>query len=510
MPETQESREMHSKLKDTKPKAVRPRRRGIVLILTAIALVAVIGMVGLAVDLGILYFLKARLSQALDAAALSGARSLARGTTLSDQDASARLVAENYFNANFPNGFWGCTTSIQKPIYVSQDTTTKITTVSVTATATAPLYFLRVLGKTSAIVGTTAVAKRRDANIMIVLDRSGSMSAAMSDLVTNANWFVSQFAVGRDKVGLVTFGGTYNLIKPTLTFTSGSTNVPAAISSLNGNSGGTTNHSQPLWVAYQALADPAFANEPAALNVILFFTDGQPNTITANWQPKLVNPSNCNNGLTGGLYNPVIGFVLTYVGSTSTSGLFATTLIPPYQPGSTVAGTVANAYVSTAYDSNDPVFNAERIPLSTSSGCNFWNNHDNISSDLSGIPDFDIYGNETNLSASRYKVASLSPFSGSQLVNAAFNAGDRAAQRMRNGVLGSPTAIVPLIDTISLATTGGPMDPVYMKRLANVNDPSNTIYDSAKPTGLYVNAATTADLQGAFALIASQILHLSQ
>jgi len=63
-----------------------------------------------------------------------------------------------------------------------------------------------------------------------------------------------------------------------------------------------------------------------------------------------------------------------------------------------------------------------------------------------------------------------------------------------------------LIDTIAL-NTGAAIDSVYMKRLANTAD--STSYDGTKPTGLYVYASTTADLQGAFVQIASQILHLS-
>jgi Mg-chelatase subunit ChlD len=504
MQDIQVSDERQSSPKDTKAKmtgtrGTRTKRRGIAILLTALSFVVVAGMIGLATDVSILYFLKARLSQAADAAALSGARTLSRGADIDAQAANAQVVAVRYFNANFPNGFWGCTTSIPTPV-VTQDANSKIRYVTITATATAPLYFLRSLGFRTTTLGTSAQAARRDANIMVILDRSGSMSSAISQLVTSADWFEGNFAPGRDKVGLVTFGGTYNLIKPTTSF---SPSVVNAINTLDsGTVNGTTNHSQPLWVAYQALAE---ANEPTALNAIVFFTDGQPNTITADWQPKLATLANCNKGLTGGVYNPVIGFVLTYVGSTSTAGLFATTMIPPYQPDSTAVGTKPTAYVSTASDANDPL--AERILLSTSSGCNFWNNHDNISADLNGIPTVDIYGNETNRSASRYKVASLSPFSGSGLVNAAFNAGDEAARRMRAGVLGTPTPIVPLIDTISLVTTG-PIDPIYMKRLANTLD--SPIYDSTKPTGLYVAVNTTADLQSAFVQIASQILHLSQ
>jgi hypothetical protein len=125
---------------------------------------------------------------------------------------------------------------------------------------------------------------------------------------------------------------------------------------------------------------------------------------------------------------------------------------------------------------------------------------------LNGIPTSDYYGNLTT-SPTQYKAVTLTSFNGTNLTAAAFNAGDYAAQRMRSGALGSPTAIVPLIDTIGL-NDGYAIDSGYMNRLANTVN--STIYDSTKPTGIYVYATSTADLQSAFVQIASQILHLSQ
>ena len=493
---------MRSEITQTKLEEVRPRRRGFVLILLALVLVALVGMVGLAVDLGVAYFLKARLSQAADAASLAGARSLSRGADIGTQTASAQAVATNFFNANFPNGFWGSTTSLTTPA-VTENDITKIRYVTIHATATIPLYFLRVFGVPTVTIGTSAQAARRDANIIIILDRSGSMSGAISQLVTSADWFVGQFAPGRDQVGLVTFGGTYTLVKPTTSFSPGVVN---AINTLTSSTvAGTTNHAQPLWVAYQALAE---VNQPGALNAIVFFTDGLPNTITANWQPNLATIANCNNGKTGSTWNPVIGYALTYSDGSTTGGLFGTsTPLPPYQPGlSTSPGTVATAYVSKAYDTSDSTFNTERIAVTTNSGCKFWSNAQNISQDLNGIPSSDYYGNLT-AAATKYKPVTLTSFNGTNLTDAAFNAGDYAAQRMRAGVLGTPTAIVPLIDTIAL-NTGQTPDTMYMQRLAN--SVNSNIYDSTKPTGIYVYASSTADLQSAFVQIASQILHLSQ
>ena len=66
------------------------RRRGFAVILSALMLVWIIPMVGLVIDVGIMYSIKARLTAACDAAALSAARSLSTGTGLLDQEAAAR------------------------------------------------------------------------------------------------------------------------------------------------------------------------------------------------------------------------------------------------------------------------------------------------------------------------------------------------------------------------------------------------------------------------------------
>jgi hypothetical protein len=98
----------------------------------------------------------------------------------------------------------------------------------------------------------------------------------------------------------------------------------------------------------------------------------------------------------------------------------------------------------------------------------------------------------------------LTNFNATNLLAAAFNAGDTAAQRMRNGVINN---IIPMVDCIAL-NDGSPIDSVYMNRLANTT--SSTSYNNQTPAGLYVYATSSADIMPAFQQIASQILHLSQ
>ncbi len=75
----------------------RRARRGFAIILTALMLTIVVPMVGLVIDVGIMYAIRTRLSLACDAAALAAARSLAVGQTLADQETSARARAESFF-----------------------------------------------------------------------------------------------------------------------------------------------------------------------------------------------------------------------------------------------------------------------------------------------------------------------------------------------------------------------------------------------------------------------------
>src|SRR5512145_2072869 len=82
------------------------RERGIIVLLTAITVLIMMPVAGLAIDAAILYAVKARLQSAADAAAIAAARSLNVGMTLSEQIDSARQRAHDFFDANYPSGTW--------------------------------------------------------------------------------------------------------------------------------------------------------------------------------------------------------------------------------------------------------------------------------------------------------------------------------------------------------------------------------------------------------------------
>ena len=169
-------------------------------------------------------------------------------------------------------------------------------------------------------------------------------------------------------------------------------------------------------------------------------------------------------------------------------------------------GTTRGLFIPVAAAVSDPNDGGSANLIANRGGCNFAGNSANMYLDFTGIPAQDYYGNLTN-PPSPYKPVDLSGLNrATQVAAASFNAADYAAQRMRAGAINS---IVPLVYTISLLDNPAePPDPVFMKRVSNTMD--SPIYDSTKPTGLYIDTQSADQLTPAFQRIASEILRLSQ
>jgi Flp pilus assembly protein TadG len=515
--------ERQRKLAGVTSEGIKPPRRGVALILTVFALLALSGMIGLTIDGGISYFLKARLSQAVDAATLAGARSLPRGVTLTDaQKASAAAVATNFFNANFPNKFWGCTVAApQMDFAVDAQYATKYLTI--TATATAPLYFLRMLGFSTINIGASGRAARRDVNIMMVIDRSSSMqtNGAITPTIAAATAFVNEFVPQRDILGMVVFGGDYYLYPPTLDF--GTTSADPLVNEISKiQSSGNTNSATALWVAYNALAQ---LNQTGALNVIVFFTDGLPNGVTADMIHNVV---------------PSTGAAVDYRKLPSTCGPKndPVTKAPPANvmvgwfsqtSGFAVTGNVGGLYTTvtnTVADTND---GSQGHVIAAATGCQIATTANNLHNDFKQFPAYDVYGtptwNDPNIAPylknkAYHNVAQTDMNAGltspQEVGYMSQNTADFVAQRWRHGDI---NGIVPLVYGITLTeATGEAPDPVFMLRVTNAfSGPNNAgviianrFYDPSKPTGTYINTSQKSELTSAFLQIASQILHLDR
>jgi Flp pilus assembly protein TadG len=146
---------------------MRQDTRGNTVIMFGFLLIPIVGFTGLAVDGGRVFMVKSQLSSAVDVTALAAAR------TFSDPNRDDH--AREFFTANFTADLADTKLSAVK-ITPSNSGTSKIITVS--ASATVPTLFMRILGIKEVTVGAEAQAARGEAPIELVmaLDNTGSMA----------------------------------------------------------------------------------------------------------------------------------------------------------------------------------------------------------------------------------------------------------------------------------------------------------------------------------------------
>ena len=463
--------------------------RGFVIQLYALMMLFIIvPMVGLAIDAGVLYMVKSKLQTAVDGAALGAARSLSRGLTIASQQASATDTAIRYVHANFPDN-WMSVTPVPDPAVTWPAAPLATAIINVQEDVNVPTWFMRILGVDSVHLSVVGQATRRNVNVMMVIDRSGSLGPpptgtdSCTELAADSQVFVTNFQNGRDRLGLVTFGTYYNVdFVPAFDF---QTQLTAMLGSLRCI--GWTNAAAAFWTAYQQLVALADQN---ALNVILFFTDGQPNTLTFGQVP-------------GGADNrlpPVLP---------------APRCTNPAPWSGTVGGGADGIF--KAQISTYPALSPEDRVLITqnTSGCYFAGSIGrSTATDVAYLPAGDGFGNSINtsllggagfplglsLSSGRIRVNS------SNVTNGGINALDNAAQRARVDAAARNMPLV--IYSIGLGNATGGVPDELLRRIAN--DPTAGMHQTAYPDGIYIYSPDTAHLGAAFASIASDILRLSK
>jgi Mg-chelatase subunit ChlD len=466
-------------------------------------------MVGLAIDGGILYMLQARLSQACDAAALAGGRNLNNGNDTTTQTANAEATMTQFFNANFPSGTWNTQPpNLQLNV---QATGLRTRTTTVDATVVAPLYFMRSIGINYGTIAGHGQASRKDVNLMLVLDRSGSMQTAgvCPQMVTQARSFASQFTNGRDQLGLITFmAGSHLDYAPTINFKTQTPSLDTTLSTLV--CGGNTGSAQALWLAYQQLLAMA-VTQPGALNVLVFFTDGQPNGLTFDFtgtNPNSILPIKTQSDSRLGTGNSPYSNAAAYftMPASSCSGLLAPMGVIAQWGGNLSTGATAGVM----NESSGSIASTTDGTVSGTTGCYFASNLTDMRRDIAYIPSQDHWGNSTT----GYKGGELvpsGPYAGqlrldtpTSLSTASTNAADNAAYRIR-----SDTTLRPTIFTVGLGGTDTqPIDQDFLERIAN--DPRSSSFNTSQPVGQFAYASDINELGIAFNAIASTILRLSQ
>ncbi len=142
--------------------------RGSIFINFGVVVVPLIAMVGLGVDVGRGYVVKARLSQALDASALAAA-------PYADNVVKLQAEFTKYFDANFPSDFMGVSITLAQPVI--SDNGTKVT---VSASAILNTTLMSVLGEDTMSVAASAEVTRliTPLDVVVSIDTTGSMGSS--------------------------------------------------------------------------------------------------------------------------------------------------------------------------------------------------------------------------------------------------------------------------------------------------------------------------------------------
>ena len=457
-------------------------QRGQILVLVAVSIFALIGLVGLAVDSGLAYGVKAKLASAVDAASIAGARALAEGVDDAARIAAARHAAKDYFSANFPAGFLGATrVPLTDDMISAVHDTTGYWTVTVTGSAVMPVTFMRLLGFSDFPISAMGQSIRRDLDIILVLDTSGSLATPSSTfpaLKAAAVNFVNKFNAGSngDRVGVVSFASGSVVDVPIVKDGTRGFNKTQVVNAINAlNVSGSTASAEGLRLALNDINGVPPINR-SSLRMIVFFSDGAPNNVAATFCDGTANttsPYFCDVGrrVTGDLYS-----------ETSSPGTGKATRIFRNNQRDSQLGTYSNisSLPTTGFDVSD-------INLAS------YNNQRT----LTGSP-------TTNTRCNVNK--------------AARNMTENVANMARNqGVKIHSIALGSAVNTLEINFCGylqdGPSSELgssLMKRLSNTVDSGLNIYNPAQPTGLYVWAENAVDLDNAFTSIASEILRLSR
>lgn len=423
---------------------------GQVVIVLAIVLPILLLFMGLAIDSGMAYITRARLSKAVDAACLTGMKNLPLGQT------TAKGLATHIFNANYGDS---------PPVpTITFPTDSGYQQVKVTATATVPTFFAQTLFLFWN-VSDTAIATRGKLVMSLILDRSGSMTtnggdsalqAAVGTAITDSG-FINNFIDAVDEVAMVSFARNarvdvainYNFRTP----------ITAAVKNLSFvggtfGTGGTyiAGDGPPLTLAdHQILSVPIVAGENVA-RVAIYFTDGLMNTIQDTFNcpaSKLINYGGFDDSTSPNTYDPTSA--TTIWGSVPTSGSHSGQL--PYDSVPDYCKSSSGVYVTTFY------------------------------SQKSGTQKSFTQANVT--AESQYRAIAT-------------------ANAMRAETPGTFIYVIGLGSGVNSTTQA------FLRQVAN--DPASTTYDSTKPQGLFLyvpdcpSTTCTASLRTAFQTIAAKIL----
>ena len=269
-------------------------QRGLFTPMTAISLIIVFAFVAFGVEVGRWYIVRAELSKTVDAAALIAAKNLSNPHLdqyfgVNEGQGLAKLVRV-VGEANFLPGFFG--TEGAPNIAMKPGVADGKVTVQAIANVLNQVSRILETDQTRGAYRTTRLAslgtaQKRDVEIMLLLDRSGSMfGAPMDHLKIAGKNFVENFkeTQARDKVGLVSYATAvsvdrtldYNFVDP----------IQHVVNDMSAN--GWTNTEDALDQAGQSggFTDQAgIAADRRVQQFLVFFSDGNPTAFRVTYDP---------------------------------------------------------------------------------------------------------------------------------------------------------------------------------------------------------------------------------
>ncbi len=160
---------------------LQKREKGQVLVIMGLIFIGLIAVIGLAIDLGLVFVANSRLNRAVDAAALAATSEFKRNYRIDDMRAAARqMLSLNDINdTNTINIDVDTCSTIPDDTELCTDPPRKL--VRVVVQQDVPLYFLSVVGVRTAPLEVRALSEAASLDVMVVVDRSQSMAGDAPD-----------------------------------------------------------------------------------------------------------------------------------------------------------------------------------------------------------------------------------------------------------------------------------------------------------------------------------------
>ena len=458
---------------------------GQVLIIVAVVLIVLIAVVGLAIDSGRAYGVKAKLNAALDAASIAAAMALSEG-----EDA-AETAAENYFDANYPDGYMGSHPEFDPDgIIPPEPYLDGNIIIDVRGSAEMSTTFMRILGYETVTVSAHAQAIRRAVDLAFVVDNTGSIGSAGPDVKLRSIDFVNHFFENFDRLALIKYAYGAEVEVPIRTDIRGFPlgTVEDKIGQFTFS--GYTNCAEGFW---QGLDQLEAVTDQSKIRVIVFFTDGAPNTFSSYFEFDTPDPQR--------------GSIRSGDGSTgNTAGLrkhddINQQIPSPYNFGNTIANhlsglpefynahttdlTPSNSAVYTE-DPNDPDYHKFRV-ITGQNGSLFGdaNPGARLVEQYEGTGGADLFDKVND--ASRNLLEAMAKNARQQGIYV-YTLGLGSLVTQNSGPEQKPGAII-------------------LKRMANDKDADIRFPD--EPVGFYCHALTSGDLEPCFNQIVQEITRLT-